>query len=92
VDDIPTLANLVDAVLLLSLDGCVHLEQVKPVLAARKPVFIDKPLADNRHATRMVLWAEVLRWIQGSIEADSTRRLASSQPLILSPHCSHRVR
>jgi predicted dehydrogenase len=49
VDDIPTLAMMVDAVLLLSLDGRTHLEQVKPVLAARKPVFIDKPLADSYH-------------------------------------------
>ena len=36
---------MVDAVLLESVDGRVHLEQVKPVLAAHKPVFIDKPLA-----------------------------------------------
>ncbi len=35
----------VDAVLLESVDGRVHLEQVKPVLRARKPVFIDKPMA-----------------------------------------------
>jgi len=45
VDDIPTLCSMVDAVLLESVDGRTHLEQVKPVLAARKPVFIDKPLA-----------------------------------------------
>ncbi len=45
VDDIPTLCGMVDAVLLESVDGRVHLEQVKPVFAARKPVFIDKPLA-----------------------------------------------
>ena len=47
VDDIPTLCGMVDAVLLESVDGRVHLEQVKPVLAAHKPVFIDKPLAAN---------------------------------------------
>jgi predicted dehydrogenase len=45
VDDIPTLCGMVDAVLLESVDGRTHLEQVKPVLAAKKPVFIDKPLA-----------------------------------------------
>lgn len=45
VDDIPTLCDKVDAVLLESVDGRVHLEQVKPVFAAGKPVFIDKPLA-----------------------------------------------
>jgi hypothetical protein len=37
----------VDAVLLESLDGRPHLEQVKPLLAARKPVFIDKPMAGS---------------------------------------------
>jgi predicted dehydrogenase len=45
VDSIPALCEKVDAVLLESVDGRPHLEQVKPVLAARKPVFIDKPLA-----------------------------------------------
>jgi hypothetical protein len=43
VADIPTLCRKVDAVLLESVDGRPHLEQVKPVLAAKKPVFIDKP-------------------------------------------------
>ena len=45
VNDIPTLCRKVDAVLLESVDGRPHLEQVKPVFAAHKPVFIDKPLA-----------------------------------------------
>jgi predicted dehydrogenase len=47
VDDIPTLCSKVDAVLLESLDGRTHLEQVKPVFAAHKPVFIDKPMAGS---------------------------------------------
>jgi len=47
VDSIPKLCSMVDAVLLESLDGRTHLGQVKPVLAAHKPVFIDKPLAAN---------------------------------------------
>jgi len=47
---VPTLEELcreVDAVLLESVDGRPHLEQVRPVIAARKPVFIDKPLAGS---------------------------------------------
>src|SRR5206468_5847546 len=44
---IPALCSKVDAVLLESVDGRVHLEQVKPVLAAKKRVFIDKPLAGS---------------------------------------------
>ncbi|MGW8258402.1 MAG: Gfo/Idh/MocA family protein [Thermoguttaceae bacterium] len=47
VDSIETLCQKVDGVLLESVDGRVHLEQVKPVLAAKKPVFIDKPMANN---------------------------------------------
>ena len=47
VDSIPALLGKVDVVLLESVDGRPHLEQVKPVLAAGKPVFIDKPLAGS---------------------------------------------
>ena len=44
-DSIEAMCAQVDAVLLESVDGRPHLEQVKPVFAAKKPVFIDKPLA-----------------------------------------------
>ena len=47
VNDIPTLANKVDGILLLSVDGRVHLPQFKAALGAKKPVFIDKPLAST---------------------------------------------
>jgi hypothetical protein len=47
VDSIEELLPLVDAVLLESVDGRKHLEQVAPVFAAGKPVFIDKPLGGN---------------------------------------------
>jgi predicted dehydrogenase len=40
------LAN-VDVVLLESVDGRPHLEQARPVFKARKPVFIDKPVAGS---------------------------------------------
>ncbi|ODT97932.1 MAG: dehydrogenase [Planctomycetes bacterium SCN 63-9] len=45
VGSIDELLNKVDVVLLESVDGRPHLEQVKPVLKAGKPVFIDKPVA-----------------------------------------------
>jgi hypothetical protein len=46
-DNIEELCRNVDAVLLESVDGRPHLEQFKPVLKARKPVFIDKPMAGS---------------------------------------------
>jgi predicted dehydrogenase len=45
VDSIPALLDKVDVVLLESVDGRQHLEQLRPVFKAGKPVFIDKPLA-----------------------------------------------
>jgi len=52
VPDIPTLLSKVDAVLLESNDGRIHLEQAKPVIAAHKPLFIDKPLASTLEDAR----------------------------------------
>ncbi len=49
VDSIEELCRQVDAVLLESVDGRPHLAQVRPVLEARKPVFIDKPVAGSLH-------------------------------------------
>jgi len=49
VDSIETLCTKVDAVLLESVDGRPHLEQAKPIFAAKKRVFIDKPLAGTYH-------------------------------------------
>jgi hypothetical protein len=47
VPDIPTLLSKVDVVLLTSVDGRTHLEQARLVIAAHKPLFIDKPLAST---------------------------------------------
>lgn len=46
-EDIPTLCKNVDAILLESVDGRKHLEQVRPVFDAGLPVFIDKPVAGS---------------------------------------------
>ncbi|MCS7306250.1 MAG: Gfo/Idh/MocA family oxidoreductase [Thermoguttaceae bacterium] len=45
VETIDGMLPQVDAVMLLSIDGRPHLEQAKPVFRARKPLFIDKPVA-----------------------------------------------
>ena len=47
VPSIDALLPKVDVVLLESVDGRPHLEQVIPVLKAGKPVFIDKPVAGS---------------------------------------------
>lgn len=54
VPDIDTLLKKVDVVLLESVDGRKHLEQVKPVFAAGKRVFIDKPLASTLEDAREI--------------------------------------
>lgn len=69
VPDIPTLCKKVDAILLQSVDGRVHLKQAKEVIAARKPMFIDKPLAasleDAREIARLAAEAGV-PWFSSS--------------------------
>lgn len=45
VNSIDELLKKVDVVLLESVDGRPHLAQARPVFQARKPVFIDKPVA-----------------------------------------------
>jgi hypothetical protein len=46
----PTLEEMcaqVDVVMIESVDGRPHLEQARPVIRARKPLFIDKPMAGS---------------------------------------------
>src|SRR5258708_30695270 len=47
VPDIPTLCSKVDGLLLESGDGRVHLAQARQVMADKKPLFIDPPLAST---------------------------------------------
>ena len=69
VDTIPALLAKVDVVLIESIDGRVHLEQARPVIAAHKPLFIDKPLAatleDAREIARLAKEAGV-GWFSSS--------------------------
>ncbi|MFN9741441.1 MAG: Gfo/Idh/MocA family protein [Acidobacteriota bacterium] len=55
VGSIEELCQKVYAVLLESVDGRPHLAQVRPVFAARKRVFIDKPFAGNYRDAREIV-------------------------------------
>ncbi len=79
VESIPVLLQQVDFVLLTSNDGRVHLEQARDVIAAGKPLFIDKPMAASladviaifelAEAKKVpVFSASSLRWIPGALE------------------------
>lgn len=63
VGSIAELCARVDGVLLTSVDGRVHLAQAREIIAARKPMFIDKPLAasldDAREIARLAKAAGV---------------------------------
>ena len=69
VPDIATLLSKVDVVLLTSIDGRTHLAQARQVIAAHKPLFIDKPLAstldDAREIARLAKAAGV-PWFSSS--------------------------
>ena len=55
VESIEALLGKVDVVLLESVDGRPHLAQARPVLQARKRLFIDKPLAANLDDARQII-------------------------------------
>jgi predicted dehydrogenase len=75
VDSIDELLKKVDVVLIESVDGRPHLQQLGPVLKAGKKVFIDKPIAGSL--------ADVLRIFQ--LSADCKIPLFSSSSLRFSP-------
>lgn len=69
VDSVDELVTKVDAVLLESLDGRKHLQQVVPVFQAGLPVFIDKPLAADLTdvlAIEMLAQRYQARWFSSS--------------------------
>lgn len=70
VESIEKLMERVDVVFLESNDGRVHWEQLQPVLAKRKPVFIDKPISGNL--------ADALRILEAAKKANVPLFCASS--------------
>ena len=99
VDNIPTLCEKVDAVLITSVDGRPHLEQVKPVFAAKKLVFIDKPMAGNLHDVKEIFrlsqesgvpcfTSSCYRWMEGLKREDLGKVIGcdSYSPATIEPH------
>ncbi|MCH5372333.1 MAG: Gfo/Idh/MocA family oxidoreductase [Planctomycetes bacterium] len=54
VDSIDALLDRVDVVLVLSIDGRKHLSQARQVIAAGKPLFVDKPMAASVDEAREI--------------------------------------
>jgi hypothetical protein len=74
VDSIAALVQKVDAVLLTSVDGRVHLEQARPVIASGKPLFVDKPFtASVRDAVEI---ARLARDANAPVFSSSSLRFA----------------
>ena len=74
-ESIPALLAQVDGVLLTSVDGRRHLAELRPVLEARKPVYIDKPfaagLADAKEMARLIKQSKVPCFSASSLRFDS---------------------
>ena len=71
VESVEALVEKVDGVLLESVDGRPHLEQARPVIAAGKPLFIDKPMAGSLKDViaifRLAREADVPCWSSSSL-------------------------
>ena len=76
----------VDGILLLSVDGRPRLEQAKPVIAAGKPMFLDKPmaacLADTLEIFRLAEESKVPIFSSSSLRfATDYQKMRNEQPL-----------
>lgn len=101
-DTIEDLLTKVDAVMIESVDGRPHLAQARPVIAAKKPLYIDKPvagtLADALEIFRLAKEAKVPVFTSSSLRyAESTQAVrggsigkvthcVTSSPASLEPH------
>lgn len=86
----------VDAVLLLSLEGRPRLEQMKQIIAAGKPVFMDKPVAASlKDAVEIykiagasqvpVFSASAVRWYPGVLEVANAEKTPARSAISYGP-------
>lgn len=101
-DTVEAMCHDVDAVLVESVDGRPHLEQARAVIAARKPLYIDKPMAGSlkdaleifrlaREAKVPVFTASSLRFGSNTLAAragavGTVTNALTSSPAELEPH------
>ncbi len=78
VDTIEALLSKVDAVLLETNDGRIHLEQAIPVLKAHKPLFIDKPVAASL-ADALAIYEMASRYKTPVFSSSALRFMANAQ-------------
>ena len=81
VDSIEQVATKSDAILLESVDGAVHHEQLRAIVAYQKPIFVDKPFSLSSQVARdMIRLAEVY---QTPVMSTSALRYAEGLTSIL---------
>lgn len=97
-NSIPEVCAAADALMILSVDGRPHLDQVKQVIAAGagKPVFLDKPVAASlkdaveiyklSEAAKMPIFsASATRWWPGVVEVANSEKLPARAALSYGP-------
>ena len=81
VPSIDEMLKRVDVVLLESIDGNPHLAQALPVLRARKPLFVDKPVAGS--LTDAVLLYDIAKHFKTPVFSSSSLRYTDGAKAIL---------
>jgi len=81
VDSIKTLLKKVDFVLLETNDGRLHLEQAREVFEAKKPLFIDKPLAAS-YSDALEIFALSKKYKVPFFSSSSLRYISGLQDVI----------
>jgi predicted dehydrogenase len=78
VESIPQLLELVDVVMIESVDGRRHLKELEPVAASGKPTFVDKPfaasLADAKAMVQLIKRHKLPCFSSSSLRFDSAFR------------------
>jgi predicted dehydrogenase len=98
-DSIEELCRHVDVVMIESVDGRPHLAQARPVIAAKKPLFIDKPVAGSlkdaveifqlaREAKVPVFSSSSLRYYPGLVELKANAALGEIRGALSTGPCS----